>query len=137
MYKASRAPSGSVLDHSFVLNIPSALVTFHPVWPPINNSTPSANYLLESQDPNVPEASAAIACASFPRPALRPPWFVDSLDSELWYRSGCRAAALASGSTEAVEQSFRQLFHHSERAPRVTKKPDGRVAHNQKLWKHP
>jgi len=28
---------------------------------------------------------------------------------------------------------FRQLFHHAERAPRMTKQPDGRVAHNQKL----
>ena len=34
----------------------------------------------------------------------------NSLDSELWYRSGCRAAALASSSTKAVGQSFRQLF---------------------------
>ena len=29
---------------------------------------------------------------------------------KLWYRSGCRAAVLASSSTEAVKQSFRQLF---------------------------
>jgi hypothetical protein len=46
-----------------------------------------------------------IACASFPSPALS----VDSLDSELWYHFGSRAAALASSSTLAVGQSFRQL----------------------------
>jgi len=39
---------------------------------------------------------------------------------ELWYRSGCRAAALASSSTLAVGQSFRQASHHAERALRVT-----------------
>src|SRR5271156_2021385 len=46
-----------------------------------------------------------IACASFPQP--HPPSLVDSLDSELWYLYGCRAAALASSSTLAVGQSFR------------------------------
>jgi hypothetical protein len=49
-----------------------------------------------------------IACASFPRLTLLR--FVDSLDSELWYRSRCRAAVLGSSSTEAIGQSFRQLF---------------------------
>src|ERR1700761_1736253 len=44
-----------------------------------------------------------IACASFP---ASPSLFVDSLDSKLWYRSGCRASALASSSISAVEQSF-------------------------------
>jgi hypothetical protein len=53
-----------------------------------------------------------IACASFPRLTL----VVDSLDSKLWYRSGYRAAALASSSTLAVGPAFR----HAERAPRVT-----------------
>jgi hypothetical protein len=42
-------------------------------------------------------------------PPHSPSLFVDSLDSELWYRSGCRAAALASAA-----------FHHAERAPGVT-----------------
>jgi hypothetical protein len=57
-----------------------------------------------------------IACASFP--AL-PSLFVDSLDSELWYRSGCRACF-------GFEQHlgrwavFRLAFHHAECAPRVT-----------------
>jgi len=63
--------------------------------------------------------------------ASRPPSFIisTSLDAEL--------LALASAATEAVGQSFRQLLHHAERAPRVTSQPDGRVAHNQKLPNHP
>src|SRR5271155_5692605 len=71
-----------------------------------------------------------IACASFPR--LHPPSLVDSLDSELWYLYGCRAAALASSSTLAVGQSFRQLSPRGARS-KGDQQPDGRVAHNQKL----
>jgi hypothetical protein len=58
-----------------------------------------------------------IACASFPRRTL--PGLVDSLDSELWYRSGCRAAALASAAPRP-SGSLSAAFHHAERAPRVT-----------------
>ena len=61
-----------------------------------------------------------------------PPPFVDSLDSELWYRFGCRAAALASISILAVGQSFRQLSPRGARS-KGDQQPDGRVAHNQKL----
>src|SRR3984885_6611715 len=54
-----------------------------------------------------------IACVSFP---ASPSLSVDSLDSELWYRSGCRAAALASNSTLVVGVVFSAAFHHAERA---------------------
>jgi hypothetical protein len=57
-----------------------------------------------------------IACASLP---ASPSLFVDGLDSKFWYRSGCRAAALASGSTLAVG-SLSAAFHHAERAPSAT-----------------
>jgi hypothetical protein len=59
-----------------------------------------------------------IAWASFTRLIL--PLFVDSLDSELYYRSGYRTAALASSSTSAVGTVFPAAFHYAERAPRVT-----------------
>jgi hypothetical protein len=49
-----------------------------------------------------------IACASFPPPHPAPS--VDSLDSELWYRFGCRAAALASAAPRPLGSLFRQLF---------------------------
>jgi hypothetical protein len=70
-----------------------------------------------------------IACASFP---ASPSLFVDSLDSKLWYRSGCRAAALASSSTLAVGQSFDSFSPRGARS-KGDQQPDGRVAHNQKL----
>ena len=61
-----------------------------------------------------------------------PSLFVDSLDSKLWYRSGCRAAALASSSTLAVGQSFSSFSLRGARS-KDDQQPDGRVAHNQKL----
>jgi hypothetical protein len=70
-----------------------------------------------------------IACASFP---ASPSLFVDSLDSKLWYRSGCRATALASSSTLAVGQSFGSFSPRGARS-KGDQQPDGRVAHNQKL----
>jgi hypothetical protein len=50
-----------------------------------------------------------------PHPALS----VDSLDSELWYRFGCRAAALASATPRPLGSLFSAAFYHPERAPRV------------------
>ena len=47
------------------------------------------------------------------------PPLVDSLDSELWYHVGCRAAALASAAPRPLG-SLSAAFHHAERAPRVT-----------------
>ena len=46
------------------------------------------------------------------------PPLVDSLDSELWYHFGCRAAALASATPRPLGSLFGS-FHHAERAPRV------------------
>jgi hypothetical protein len=70
-----------------------------------------------------------IACASFP---ASPSLFVDSLDSKLWYRPGCRAAALASSSALAVGQPFSSFSPRGARS-KGDQQPDGRVAHNQKL----
>jgi hypothetical protein len=61
-----------------------------------------------------------------------PPSVVDSLGSELCYRSGCRAAFLASCSTEAVGQCFRQLSPRGARS-KGDRQPDGRVPTIQKL----
>ena len=60
------------------------------------------------------------------------PPLVDSLDSELWYHFGCRAAALASAAP-------RPLGSFSPRGARSKgdQQPDGRVARNQKLSNHP
>jgi hypothetical protein len=54
-------------------------------------------------------------CLRFFFSRLTLPPFVDSLDSELWYRFRCRAAALTSGSTLAVGQVFSDSF--SPRGP--------------------
>ena len=72
-----------------------------------------------------------IACASFPHLTLL---IVDSLDSKLWYRSGCRAAALASSSISAVGQSFGSFSPRGARS-KGDQQPDGRVAHNSEAFK--
>ena len=71
-----------------------------------------------------------IAYASFPRLTLSP--FVDSLDSELWYRFGCRAAALASAAPRPLGSLFGSFSPRGARS-KSDQQPDGRVAHNQKL----
>jgi hypothetical protein len=99
---SSQCPKGHYLGRCTVLFRPVCLsstclsITFLSIW-------------LASQSD----------CLRFFSPPY-PPTFVDSLDSELWYRSGCRAAALASSSTSAVGAVFSAAFHHAERAPRVT-----------------
>src|SRR5437870_5481665 len=66
-----------------------------------------------------------------PRPPL-----VDSLDSKLWYRSGCRAAALASAAPRPLGSLFGSFSPRGARS-KGDQQPDGRVAHNQKLFNHP
>ena len=70
-----------------------------------------------------------ITCPSFPRLALP---LVDSLDSKLWYRSGCRAAALASAAPRPLGNLFGSFSPRGARS-KGDQQPDGRVAHNQKL----
>src|SRR5271155_5757660 len=62
-----------------------------------------------------------------PRPPL-----VDSLDSKLWYRFGCRAAALASAAPRPLGSLFGSFSPRGARS-KGDQQPDGRVAHNQKL----
>src|SRR5271156_2569582 len=69
----------------------------------------------------------------FPPP--RPP-LVDSLDSELWYHFGCRAAALASAAPRPLGSLFGSFSPRGARS-KGDQQPDGRVAHNQKLLNHP
>jgi hypothetical protein len=52
-------------------------------------------------DPEVLFIKTSLFRAKFDS-ASHPPSFLDGLGSELWYRFGCRAADLASGSTLAV-----------------------------------
>ena len=66
----------------------------------------------------------------------RPPSLVDSLDSELWYCSGCRAAALASAAPRPLGSLFGSFSPRGARS-KGDQQPDGRVAHNQKLFNHP
>src|SRR5277367_5509990 len=65
-----------------------------------------------------------------------PSSFVDSLDSKLWYRSGCRAAALASAAPRPLGSLFGSFSPRGARS-KGDQQPDGRVAHNQKLSNHP
>src|SRR5271156_1241837 len=62
-----------------------------------------------------------------PRPPL-----VDSLDSELWYYFGCRAAALASAVPRPLGSLFGSFSSRGARS-KGDQQPDGRIAHNQKL----
>src|SRR5271168_1573778 len=59
-----------------------------------------------------------------PRPPL-----VDSLDSELWYHFGCRAAALASAAPRPLGSLFGSFSPRGARS-KGDQQPDGRVAHN-------
>jgi len=62
------------------------------------------------------------------------PPLVDSLESKLWYRSGCRAAALASAAPRPLGSLFGSFSPRGARS-KGDQQPDGRVAHNQKLFK--
>jgi hypothetical protein len=64
------------------------------------------------------------------------PPLVDSLDSELWYHFGCRAAALASAAPRPLGSLFGSFSPRGARS-KGDQQPDGRVAHNQKLSNHP
>src|SRR5277367_4769898 len=64
------------------------------------------------------------------------PPLVDSLDSELWYYFGCRAAALASAAPRPLGSLFGSFSPRGARS-KGDQQPDGRVAHNQKLSNHP
>src|SRR2546421_250667 len=61
---------------------------------------------------------------------------VDSLDSELWYHFGCRAAVLASAAPRPLGSLFGSFSPRGARS-KCDQQPDGRVAHNQKLSNHP
>jgi hypothetical protein len=60
------------------------------------------------------------------------PTALDSLDSELWYRFGCRAAALASAAPRPLGSLFGSFSPRGAHS-KGDQQPDGRVAHNQKL----
>src|SRR3954453_23442664 len=74
-------------------------------------------------------------CLRFFSPPRAP--LVDSLDSELWYHFGCRAAAaLASAAPRPLGSLFGSFSPRGARS-KGDQQPDGRVAHNQKLFNHP
>src|SRR3984885_48934 len=64
------------------------------------------------------------------------PPLVDSLDSELWYHFGCRAAALASAAPRPLG-SLSAAFPPRGARSKGDQQPDGRVAHNSEASKHP
>src|SRR5271155_1939201 len=74
-------------------------------------------------------------CLRFFFPAS-PTSCVDSLDSELWYHFGCRAPVLASAAPRPLGSLFGSFSPRGARS-KGDQQPDGRVAHNQKLFNHP
>src|SRR5271167_2559979 len=124
-YQLSSALSRPVCLSSTCLSVFNLSVCLQPVC--LSSTCLSVFNLSVCLQPVCLSPDSQSDCLRFFSPPHPP--LVDSLDSELWYHFGCRAAALASAAPRPLGSLFGSFSPRGARS-KGDQQPDGRVAHN-------